>query len=73
METGIRNLDDLPLVFDCKKLAEILGVSTFTARNIMHSPGFPVVIAGPRRHRIYKTAFIKWLEEQAEAGFKVQH
>ncbi|MFB5192765.1 DNA-binding protein [Alicyclobacillus fastidiosus] len=69
-ETTIRNLDDIPVVFDCKKLAEILGVSTFTARTIMHQPGFPVVIAGPRRHRIYKPAFLQWIEEQAKAGIK---
>lgn len=58
----ITNLDDIPYVFDCKKLAEIMGVSTFTARNIMNSDGFPLRVYGPRSHRIWKAEFLRWME-----------
>jgi hypothetical protein len=67
-EPTIRNLDSLPEMFSCKELANFLGVSTFTAREIMHRPGFPIFIAGPRRHRIYKSLFIEWIEKEAKSG-----
>lgn len=58
----IKSADDIPFVFDCKKLAEILDVSESTARTIMHSPGFPVRSVSPRKHRVYKGEFLDWLQ-----------
>lgn len=53
---------DIPLVFDCKLLAEIMGVSATTARRMMHAEGFPLEVHGERSHRIYKRKFLAWLE-----------
>ncbi|MCL6592705.1 MAG: helix-turn-helix domain-containing protein [Alicyclobacillus sp.] len=62
------NVEDIPLVFDCKFLAKILGVSVSTARTIMHQPGFPVMKFSARKHRIYRAKFLEWLERQSQGG-----
>lgn len=65
--TGFPQFNDIPAVFDCKTLAQILGVSRSTARNVMHSRGFPKVVIGQSVYRVYKPAFLKWLKDQSVA------
>lgn len=62
----IRNFDDIPLTFGPKLLAEILGVSVSTARTLMHREDFPVQTISPRRQRIYKGDFLRWLGAQEQ-------
>lgn len=57
-------LEDIPLVFDYKVLAKILGVSISTAQSIMRQDGFPVWRISNRMSRIYKKPFLEWLEKQ---------
>lgn len=64
---GVR-VDEIPVVFDAKYLAKILGCSVSTARTIMNQPGFPVVRLSQRKHRIYRAAFLAWLERQCGGG-----
>lgn len=56
-----KDAGDIPFVFDYKVLAEVLGVSTFTARTIMNSDGFPLHKLSPRKHRIFKGEFLRWM------------
>ncbi|WP_375330556.1 helix-turn-helix domain-containing protein [Alicyclobacillus fastidiosus] len=56
-----RTADDIPFVFGCKELAEIMGVSKSTARRIMHDDGFPVHRISEKSHRIYKDQFLRWM------------
>jgi hypothetical protein len=58
----ITNTDEIPITFGAKKLGEILGVSEFTARNLMHSEGFPLRVFSERNHRVYKSDFLRWME-----------
>lgn len=58
----IASADDIPFVFDCKTLAEIMGVSISTARRIMHEEGFPLQCLSEKRHVIYKAQFLRWME-----------
>lgn len=62
----IRNFDDIPLMFGCKELAEILGVCDSLARTLMHSEGFPAHQISPRKQRIYKGDFLRWLGARNE-------
>lgn len=56
---------DIPVVFDRKVLAKLLGISLSAASNVMRKNGFPVVRVSPHRHRIYREAFFRWLESQS--------
>jgi len=56
---------DIPVVFDRKVLAKLLGISLSAASNVMRRNGFPVVRVSPHRHRIYREAFFRWLESQS--------
>ncbi|MFD1675444.1 helix-turn-helix domain-containing protein [Alicyclobacillus fodiniaquatilis] len=58
-------VSDWPPLFDCKKLAEILGVSVSAAREIMRREDFRVTIISPRRHRIRREDLQAWLEKQS--------
>ena len=62
----VHNTEDIPEIFDRKKLAEILGVSESKARAIMRSPGFPVRYVSPRKPRIFKKEFLAWLSNHNE-------
>lgn len=54
--------ENIPFAFGCKQLADIMGVSTFKAREIMHSEGFPLHVYGPRTHRVFRSEFLRWLD-----------
>lgn len=62
----IPNTEDIPEIFDRKKLAEILGVSEWKARDMMRSPEFPVRYVSPRKPRIFKKEFLMWLSNHNE-------
>lgn len=55
----------IPIVFDCKELQAILGISRSQAYQIMRQADFPVVEVSPRKHRIYRAAFLEWLERKS--------
>lgn len=58
-------LDQIPTVFDAKFLAKILDVSVSTAQTVMSDPDFPVWRISPHTHRILKTEFLRYVEEQS--------
>jgi hypothetical protein len=56
-------IEDYPLVLNAHHLAEIIGVSTRVAYEIMERKGFPLIRIG-RCKRVARDAFFKWLNEQ---------
>lgn len=56
-------VEEYPLVLHARHLAEIIGVSTRVAYEIMDRTGFPLIRIG-RCKRVTREAFFKWLNEQ---------
>ncbi|WP_191400374.1 helix-turn-helix transcriptional regulator [Flavonifractor sp. An306] len=63
-QSTYQSYDDLPLFLNVNLVAQVLGVSTSTAYEVMHEPGFPVLRVGSRMV-VPKEKFIQWAEEQA--------
>lgn len=63
-------VEEIPVVFDCKYLAKILGCSESTARTVMNQPGFPVLRLSARKHRIYREQFLAWLDRMSNPRSK---
>jgi excisionase family DNA binding protein len=55
------------LTYNMQQMAEVLGVSETSARNLSHSAGFPVLLIG-RRRLVLRSALEKWLEKKSEKG-----
>lgn len=56
-------MEEYPLVLHARHMAEIIGVSTRVAYEIMEKTGFPLIRIG-RCKRVARDAFFKWLNEQ---------
>lgn len=57
---------DYPLYLKARHIAEILGISTRTAYNIMSYKGFPLTKAGGSV-RAKREDFFKWLSDQTQS------
>ena len=66
-ESVYKTYDDLPLFLNANLVAQVLGVSTSTAYEVMHEPGFPVLRVGSRMV-VPKEQFIRWVTEHTEGG-----
>ena len=66
-ESVYKTYDDLPLFLNVNLVAQVLGVSTSTAYEVMHEPGFPVLRVGSRMV-VPKEQFIRWVTEGTEGG-----
>ena len=66
-ESVYKTYDDLPLFLNVNLVAQVLGVSTSTAYEVMHEPGFPVLRVGSRMV-VPKEQFIRWVTEHTEGG-----
>ena len=66
-ESVYKSYDDLPLFLNVNLVAQVLGVSTSTAYEVMHEPGFPVLRVGSRMV-VPKEQFIRWVTERTEGG-----
>lgn len=62
--SNCKSYDDLPLFLNVSLVAQVLGVSSSTAYELMHEPGFPVLRVGSRMV-VPKEKFIRWTEEQS--------
>jgi excisionase family DNA binding protein len=60
----VRDIQELPAVLTMKDVQDVLGICKPKAYELAHTQGFPVVKIG-RTFRVPKTAFLRWLEEQA--------
>ena len=62
--SNCKSYDDLPLFLNASLVAQVLGVSSSTAYELMHEPGFPVLRVSSRMV-VPKEKFIRWTEEQS--------
>lgn len=62
-----KSYDDLLLFLNSEMVAQVLGVSPYSAYELMHEPGFPVLRIG-RRMVVPKEQFIQWVTEHTEGG-----
>jgi len=61
--SSCKSYDDLPLFLNAEIVAAVLGVSSSSAYELMHKPGFPTLRVG-NRMVVPKEKFIQWAEEQ---------
>ncbi len=57
-----KSYDELPLFLNSETVAKVLGVSSSSAYELMHEPGFPVLRVG-NRMLVPKEQFIQWVME----------
>ena len=57
--SNCKSYDDLPLFLNVSLVAQVLGVSSSTAYELMHEPGFPVLRVSSRMV-VPKEKFIRW-------------
>ena len=62
-----KHYNELPLFLNSKTVAQVLGVSSSSAYELMHEPGFPVLRVGSRIV-VPKEQFIQWVVEHTEGG-----
>ena len=57
------NYDELPLFLNAEMVAEVLGISTSSAYELMHEARFPALRVGSRIV-VPKEKFCQWVEAQ---------
>ncbi|MCM1233992.1 MAG: helix-turn-helix domain-containing protein [Ruminococcus flavefaciens] len=62
-ESIYKHYDELPLFLNAETVAKVLGVSPSSGYELMHEPGFPILMIGSRMV-VPKEKFIQWVEEQ---------
>lgn len=66
-ESIYKSYDELPLFLNAEMVANLLGVSTTAAYELMHENDFPVLKIGSRMV-IPKEKFKKWVEVKIAGG-----
>ena len=61
--SSCKSYDDLPLFLNAEIVAAVLGVSSSSAYELMHEPGFHTLRVGSRMV-VPKEKFMQWAEEQ---------
>ena len=59
-----KSYDELPLFLNAEIVATVLGVSSSSAYELMHQPGFPTLRVGSRMV-VPKEKFMQWVEAQS--------
>ena len=59
-----KSYDELPLFLNAEIVATVLGVSSSSAYELMHEPGFPTLRVGSRMV-VPKEKFMQWVEAQS--------
>ena len=59
-----KSYDELPLFLNAEIVAAVLGVSSSSAYELMHEPGFPTLRVGSRMV-VPKEKFMEWVEAQS--------
>ena len=62
-----KSYDDLPLFLNSETVANVLGVSPSSGYELMHEPGFPVLLIG-NSMVVPKEQFIQWVKEHTGGG-----
>ena len=66
-ESIYKNYDELPLFLNAETVANLLGVSTTAAYELMHEKDFPVLKIGSRMV-VPKEKFKEWVEDKISGG-----
>ena len=66
-ESMYQNYEELPLFLNSETVAKVLGVSSSSAYELMHEPGFPMLRIG-NRMVVPKEQFIQWVMERTGGG-----
>ena len=66
-ESAYKNYEELPLFLNSETVANVLGVSPSSGYELMHEPGFPVLLIG-NRMVVPKEQFIQWVKEHTGGG-----
>ena len=66
-ESMYQNYEELPLFLNSETVAKVLGVSSSSAYELMHEPGFPILRIG-NRMVVPKEQFIQWVMERTGGG-----
>lgn len=56
--------DELPLIFNARDVADILGISLTAAYRLFDREDFPTIRTGMRRKLVSREAFFDWLKQQ---------
>lgn len=62
-----KSYDELPLVLNADTVANVLGIATSTAYELMHEKDFPSIKIGSRL-LVPKDKFILWIDRKAKGG-----
>lgn len=62
--SSCKSYDVLPLFLNAEIVAAVLGVSSSSAYELMHEPGFPTLRVGSRMV-VPKEKFMQWVEAQS--------
>ena len=66
-ESTYKAYDDLPLFLNAAMVAQVLGVSSASAYELMHEKDFPTLRVGSRMV-VPKEKFIEWVEQHTKGG-----
>ncbi len=63
-KSQFNSYDELPLFLNADTIAQVLGIASSSAYELMHEKGFPVLKVG-NRMLVEKSKFRKWVDEQS--------
>ena len=66
-KSNYKSYDDLPLFLNAVAVAEVLGIASSSAYELMHEADFPVLKIG-NRIVVPKAKFIQWVEQHTNGG-----
>ena len=66
-ESVYRSYDDLPLFLNSNTVSKVLGVSSSSTYELMHTEGFPTLRIGSRMV-VPKEQFIQWVSAHTQGG-----
>lgn len=67
VQSKFKSYDELPLFLNAKTVAQVLGISTAGAYELLHQENFPVLKIGSRLV-VPKEKFLSWIESQTGGG-----
>lgn len=66
-ESAYRSYDALPLFLNSNTVSKVLGVSSSSTYELMHTEGFPTLRIGSRMV-VPKEQFIQWVSAHTQGG-----
>lgn len=66
-ESNYKSYDELPLFLNANMVSKVLGISSSSGYELMHTDGFPVLKIGSRLV-VPKEKFREWVEQNTEGS-----